>query len=67
MGGWYKALEVKQMGTEAELRSEQKRRLMTLKRVQQKKITLDQAITDLEAEMNQEDVAYVEKLAARDD
>ena len=54
------------MGTELEIRKEQKRKLMLLKRLQQNKITLQQAITDLEAEMEQEDVAYVEKLAARD-
>jgi len=53
------------MGTDIEIRKEQKRKLMMLKRLQQGKITLDQAIADLEAEMEQEDVAYVEKIADR--
>ena len=49
------------MPTVAEIRIEQKRRLIQLKRVEQGKITLAQAIKDLEGEMEQEDVAYVEK------
>jgi len=59
----YQNLGGYEMGTELEIRKEQKRRLMILLRIQQGKIPLDQAIIDLQAEMEQEDVAYVEKLA----
>ena len=44
-----------------EIRIEQKRKLILLKRIEQGKISLAQAIKDLQGEMEQEDVAYVEK------
>ena len=53
------------MGSELEIRREQKRQLMLLKRIKQGKVPIDQAITDLEAEMEQEDISHVEKLAER--
>ena len=53
------------MGTELEIRKEQKRRLMLLKNIENGEITLRQAMLNLEAEMIQEDISHVEKTAAK--
>ena len=53
------------MTTELELRREQKRQLMLLKSIESGEITLRQAMLNLEAEMMQEDVAHVEKIAEK--
>jgi len=46
-----------------EIRVAQKRQLMLLTRIEQGKKSLKQAIADLTAEMEQEDIAHVEKIA----
>ena len=53
------------MGTELEIRKEQKRQLMLLKSIESGEITLRQAMLNLEAEMIQEDISHVEKIAAK--
>ena len=50
------------MGTELEIRREQKRILIMLKRIKQGKLPLDQAIADFSGEMEQEDIAHVDKI-----
>ena len=45
--------------TREELRREQRRQLMTLKNIHSGHMTLKNAITNLEAEMKEKDVAYV--------
>ncbi|MCL2421266.1 MAG: hypothetical protein FWD03_05350 [Defluviitaleaceae bacterium] len=49
------------MATDRELRKEQKRLLMQLKMLERKQTTLKKLITLTEAEMDEEDVAWVEK------
>ena len=53
------------MGTELEIRREQKRQLMLLKSIKSGGITIEQAMLNLEAEMMQEDISHVEKIAAK--
>jgi len=49
------------MATSEEIRRDQKRYLLLLKMIKENKTTLDQAIVMAETEMQEEDVAYVEK------
>ena len=49
--------------TNEEISREQRRQLMLLKNIDNGKITLKDAIISLEAEMEEKDVAYVEKKA----
>lgn len=49
------------MASEKEISKEQKRHLMQLKLIKENKLDIDFAITIVEAEMDAEDVAYVEK------
>jgi len=53
------------MPSNIELRIVQKRQMTLLKRITQGKISLEQAIYDLEAEMEPEDIAHVEEIAAK--
>lgn len=47
--------------TKEEVSREQRRQLMLLKNIDSGYITIKNAITNLEAEMEEKDVAYVEK------
>jgi len=49
------------MATKEEMRSTQKRQLIQLKMLETKQLTLKQLITMTVAEMDKEDVAWVEK------
>jgi hypothetical protein len=49
------------MASREEIRKEQKRMLMMLRMVKENYISIDNLITMAEAEMEEEDVAYVEK------
>ena len=53
------------MATDKELRKEQRRNLMQVKMLEKKHITLKKLITMIEAEMDEEDVAWVEKKVAQ--
>ena len=53
------------MATDRELRKEQKRMLMQLKMLEKKQTTLKKLIALTEAEMDEEDVAWVEKKVAQ--
>lgn len=57
--------EVSLLASGEEIRKEQKRMLMLLKMVQVKHDTIDNVVTLAEAEMDEEDVAWVEKKAAQ--
>jgi|GEM_PF-2201914 len=53
------------MASDKEIRKEQKRQLMQLKMLEKNQMTLEKLIVMTEAEMEEEDVAWVEKKVAQ--